>query len=82
MDFADIWLSLSKCMRYLKIEKPTVFVFSFFVLSWIYTRHYLYGIIMWSTFIESRQYLDINDAWHPERYSYYSFNSILGFTIL
>ncbi|KAJ1919542.1 Sphingosine N-acyltransferase lag1 [Mycoemilia scoparia] len=81
MDFADIWLTLAKCMRYLKIEKPTVYIFSFFVLSWIYTRHYLYIIIMWSAFYESSVYIDL-DSWKPERFSYFNEYVVWGFTAL
>ncbi|KAJ1918764.1 Ran GAP Rna1 [Mycoemilia scoparia] len=81
MDFADIWLSMAKCMRYLKLEKPAVFVFGFFVLSWIYTRHYLFGIVIWSTYKESFEILPA-DSWDPEKYSFFTTNIIRGFLLL
>ncbi|KAG9289327.1 hypothetical protein G9A89_007888 [Geosiphon pyriformis] len=54
MDFSDIWLALAKCLKYLQFPGfVTDSMFVIFMLTWAYTRHYLYGWIMYSTFIES-----------------------------
>ncbi|KAJ2083620.1 Sphingosine N-acyltransferase lag1 [Coemansia sp. RSA 988] len=81
MDLADIFLSAAKCLRYLKMEKLSVTSFVVFILSWIYTRHYLYMKIMLSIINESRQYIP-KDMWHPEKGAYASTNVLLVFSIL
>ncbi|CAG8554873.1 1466_t:CDS:2 [Funneliformis caledonium] len=54
MDFSDIWLSFAKCLKYLAFPNiVTDMMFVFFMITWAYTRHYLYGIIIWSTYAES-----------------------------
>ncbi|KAI9469207.1 Sphingosine N-acyltransferase lag1 [Coemansia sp. RSA 990] len=81
MDFSDIFLSGTKCLRYLKMEKASVACFVSFFVSWIYTRHYLYMKIMLSIIFESTHYLD-NDNWYPERGSFYNRTIILTFAAL
>ncbi|KAJ2809265.1 Sphingosine N-acyltransferase lag1 [Coemansia guatemalensis] len=81
MDFADIFLSATKCMRYLKMEKLSEVGFAIFILSWIYTRHYLYIKIMLSIIYESQQYIP-KDMWYPEEGAYYNANVQLAFSIL
>ncbi|RIA93708.1 TLC domain-containing protein [Glomus cerebriforme] len=54
MDFTDIWLSFAKCLKYLELPSViTDMMFVVFMITWVYTRHYLYGLIIWSTYAES-----------------------------
>ncbi|CAG8696057.1 8745_t:CDS:2 [Ambispora leptoticha] len=66
MDFSDIWLAVAKCLKYLQF--PTLITDSMFVLfmiTWAYTRHYLYGFITYSTVFEACL-PDINPCiWDP-----------------
>ncbi|KAF9970381.1 sphingosine N-acyltransferase lag1 [Actinomortierella ambigua] len=49
MDLSDIILAFSKSMKYLKVsDRICDACFGVFMVSWIYTRHYLYGYILWS----------------------------------
>ncbi|KAJ2608682.1 Sphingosine N-acyltransferase lag1 [Coemansia sp. RSA 1365] len=81
MDFSDIFLPCTKCLRYLKMEKPAVIGFIIFLLSWIYTRHYIYIKIMLSIIYEPQQYIS-KDMWDPAKGAYYNANVQLAFTIL
>ncbi|KAI8325450.1 longevity assurance proteins LAG1/LAC1, partial [Martensiomyces pterosporus] len=81
MDFSDIFLSGTKCIRYLGFERATVVSFVTFILTWVYTRHYLYFKILYSVVFESKYYLD-DDIWNPAIGSYYSRPVIYCFTVL
>ncbi|KAJ1939005.1 Sphingosine N-acyltransferase lag1, partial [Kickxella alabastrina] len=65
MDFSDIFLSGTKCIRYMGFKKLTNVSFVVFILSWVYTRHYLYMKIMYSVYFESQAQLD-DHMWEPE----------------
>jgi len=53
MDFSDIFLSTAKSMKYLAFPGfITDMMFVFFMITWVYTRHYLYGWIIYSTWAE------------------------------
>ncbi|KAJ1732438.1 Sphingosine N-acyltransferase lag1 [Coemansia biformis] len=81
MDSSDIFLSGTKCLRYLRLEKLSVASFAVFVLSWVYTRHYLYMKMVLSLINHSQLYLDY-DNWYPERGSFYNENIVVGFSAL
>ncbi|KAJ1956360.1 Sphingosine N-acyltransferase lag1, partial [Dipsacomyces acuminosporus] len=81
MDFSDIFLTGTKCIRYLGFERATVFSFAAFILSWVYTRHYLYMKILYSVIFESRVYLD-DHMWNPSIGCYYSRPVIYAFAVL
>ncbi|CAG8742362.1 4956_t:CDS:2, partial [Cetraspora pellucida] len=54
MDASDIWLGLSKCLKYLSFPGyVTNAMFVFFMIIWIYNRHYLYGIIAYALWADS-----------------------------
>ncbi|KAJ2464258.1 Sphingosine N-acyltransferase lag1, partial [Coemansia sp. RSA 2322] len=82
MDSSDIFLSGTKCMRYLGFERAAVVSFIVFILSWVYTRHYLYFKIMYSVVFESYELLGTDVLWDPANGSFYSRPIIAGFTIL
>ncbi|KAJ1667740.1 Sphingosine N-acyltransferase lag1 [Coemansia sp. RSA 1813] len=80
MDSSDIFLSGTKCTRYLGFERAAVASFVVFILSWVYTRHYLYFKIMYSIAFESTSMFN-NDIWDPSNGSFYSYNVISTFGV-
>ncbi|RUP45308.1 TLC domain-containing protein [Jimgerdemannia flammicorona] len=54
MDFADIILPLAKILNYLNMRTICDIMFVVFLVSWLVTRHILFGIIIWSTFVGAR----------------------------
>ncbi|KAJ1885689.1 Sphingosine N-acyltransferase lag1 [Kickxella alabastrina] len=81
MDFSDIFLSGTKCIRYMGFKKLTNVSFVVFILSWVYTRHYLYMKIMYSVYFESQAQLN-DHMWEPENLCFYNRPIIYGFTFL
>ncbi|RKP33392.1 TLC domain-containing protein, partial [Dimargaris cristalligena] len=55
MDFADIFLCSAKVLRYIGFQTLCDFMFGLFVLVWIVTRHILFGVIVYSTYADSRR---------------------------
>ncbi|GAA5932820.1 uncharacterized protein JCM15063_002214 [Sporobolomyces koalae] len=53
MDFTDILLPLAKLFKYAGAQKCSDATFAFFLVSWIATRHVVYGIILWSVLFEA-----------------------------
>ncbi|KAJ2160785.1 Sphingosine N-acyltransferase lag1 [Coemansia sp. RSA 552] len=80
MDASDIFLSGTKCMRYMKLDSLSVVSFVVFLVSWTYTRHYLYIRIMLSIANESKILTDI--GWQPEIGSFYTAGIINSFLVL
>ncbi|KAJ2809266.1 Sphingosine N-acyltransferase lag1 [Coemansia guatemalensis] len=80
-DSSDILLSVTKCLRYMKLDKLSTVGFTIFTLSWIYTRHYLYIKIMLSIIYESRQYIPY-DMWEPERGAHFNWEVKWTFVLL
>ncbi|KAJ2662909.1 Sphingosine N-acyltransferase lag1 [Coemansia sp. RSA 1200] len=81
MDSSDIFLSGTKCIRYLGFERVAMGSFIVFILSWVYTRHYLYFKLMHSIVYESTTMIGF-DSWDPKNGSFYSYNVILAFGVL
>ncbi|KAJ2715844.1 Sphingosine N-acyltransferase lag1 [Coemansia spiralis] len=81
MDSSDIFLSGTKCLRYLGFERATVVSFAMFVLSWVYTRHYLYMKMVLSLAVDSNNYVSY-DSWDPARGSFYNEYVVASFTAL
>ncbi|KAI9136950.1 TLC domain-containing protein, partial [Paraphysoderma sedebokerense] len=80
MDFADIFLSTAKCLRYLKFQKACDFTFVVFVLSWIYSRHFVYLYIVRSIFVDVIAVID--PVWDPKNEIYLSYGVATVFMIL
>ena len=54
-DISDVFLAISKILNYLEPPDPAVpIVFGIFTSVWIYTRHYLGILILWSVATEFR----------------------------
>ncbi|KAJ2742438.1 Sphingosine N-acyltransferase lag1 [Coemansia sp. BCRC 34301] len=82
MDSSDIFLSGTKCLRYLGFERAAVVSFVVFILSWVYTRHYLYFKITYSVFFETYDILGPDAIWNSANGAFYNRPSIAGFTTL
>lgn len=82
MDSSDIFLAGTKCLRYLGLKRTSVAVFVIFIISWVYTRHYLYLKILYSVVFESYNILGADILWDPANGSFYSRPIIIGFTLL
>ncbi|KAF9968373.1 sphingosine N-acyltransferase lag1 [Mortierella alpina] len=57
MDLADIVLSLGKCFKYIGMPDSICDpIFACFMIIWIYTRHFLYGHIIYAWMLHGGQY--------------------------
>ncbi|KAF8591576.1 longevity assurance proteins LAG1/LAC1 [Ramaria rubella] len=78
MDWCDIFLAAVKICRYLKFpDIVSHTVFSTFALSWIITRHVLFGIVIYSAYNVAP--LLIPFTWAPERGHYLTRDAYLAF---
>ncbi|CAG8730563.1 3727_t:CDS:2, partial [Racocetra persica] len=54
MDASDIWLGLSKCLKYMAFPNyVTNTMFIIFMIVWVYSRHYLYWLVTYSLWADS-----------------------------
>ncbi|CAG8450382.1 2617_t:CDS:2 [Scutellospora calospora] len=72
MDFADILLPLAKMLKYLRFNMFCDVLFGIFMVSWLVTRHYIYGHIIYSTWTEPLLYIEYK--WVPEEDYYFTKN--------
>ncbi|CAG8506194.1 21865_t:CDS:2 [Cetraspora pellucida] len=72
MDFADIQLPLAKMLKYLGFGVICDVLFGIFMVSWLVTRHYIYGHIIYSAWTEPQLYLEFK--WAPEEEYYFTKN--------
>ncbi|KAG0229222.1 sphingosine N-acyltransferase lag1 [Actinomortierella wolfii] len=70
MDLSDIILAFSKSMKYLKVsDRFCDACFGVFMVSWIYTRHYLYGYILHSFVVLAYEIIPFEfDIWQGKWY--------------
>ncbi|KAF9106960.1 sphingosine N-acyltransferase lag1 [Mortierella sp. AM989] len=80
MDFSDIVLAACKMLKYMKKDRLADVGFVFFVFTWVLSRHYYYGIIVWSVFTEAQTYG--NSGWDPSKGMYLDTSILLGFKVL
>ncbi|CAO3686188.1 unnamed protein product [Rhizopus microsporus] len=88
MDLPDAFLALAKTLNYAKpgMVCNTTFVFMFF--SWMYTRVYLYGRIIWSTMTEPELYVPqfkldpLSGNWFPHFVKYIIAGLMIGLYFL
>ncbi|CAG8556677.1 3242_t:CDS:2 [Diversispora eburnea] len=80
MDFTDVILPFAKMIKYLKFNKICDFIFGLFIISWLITRHYFYGHIIYSAWTEPQKYLEFK--WSPEEDYYLTKNVQIFFLIL
>jgi acyl-CoA-dependent ceramide synthase len=55
-------------------------VFGFFMISWVVTRHFFFGYIIYSTMFESTQFVELK--WDPEEEHFYSRKTQIFFVTL
>ncbi|EMR09867.1 hypothetical protein PNEG_02048 [Pneumocystis murina B123] len=67
MDTSDIFLSLSKLMNYIQC-KGQALVFGFFILLWIYGRHYLNIVFLYSIFTSFKHIGPYELSWEKGHY--------------
>ena len=65
MDLCDIWLPFAKMFRYLGLATLCDTVFGIFLVSWLMTRHILFGLVIWSAYYDAATLLPF--TWEPER---------------
>ncbi|KAJ1658916.1 Sphingosine N-acyltransferase lag1 [Dispira simplex] len=70
MDFADIFLSFAKMMRYLRFQKVCDVTFVIFVVVWFVTRHVLCFWIAYSAMTEPELYREFK--WDPANGVFYT----------
>ncbi|KAI8081559.1 TLC domain-containing protein [Halteromyces radiatus] len=83
MDLPDAVLALAKTLNYTCPGIVCNFTFVLMLISWMYTRVYLYGCIMLSTWTEPDLYVDFRLAplegwWFPHFVVYIIFGLMLG----
>ncbi|ORZ19827.1 TLC domain-domain-containing protein [Absidia repens] len=83
MDLPDAVLALAKALNYTCPGIVCNFTFGVMMVSWIYTRVYLYGCIMVSTWMEPDHYVNFRLAplegwWFPHFVVYIIFGLMLG----
>ncbi|KAH8923766.1 LAG1-domain-containing protein, partial [Atractiella rhizophila] len=71
MDLCDIFLPAAKLFRYANLRTLCDAFFAIFAVSWVLTRHVLYGRLLYSAVIEAKQRIPYE--WDPARA--YFFNS-------
>lgn len=79
MDFSDILLPFAKITNYIKPKPWGNICFALFVVSWIYSRHYIYYHIVKSVYFESEEYMV---GGNYEQGDYLTVNSIRCFLFL
>ncbi|KZO93741.1 longevity assurance proteins LAG1/LAC1 [Calocera viscosa TUFC12733] len=67
MDFSDIWLSFSKCLNYMQLDRTSTVSFIWLICIWTYMRHWLNWKILWSVWNEFDLVVPENRHWDPPR---------------
>lgn len=80
MDFSDIVLAVCKMLKYMHKDQTADVGFVFFVITWIMSRHYYYGLIIWSVFTEAPVYAKM--VWDPATGMYFTPRVLQGFLVL
>lgn len=80
MDFVDVLLPLAKMLRYAGFSTICDVLFGFFVLCWIYSRHYVFLIVMKSIWLEGPELAPFK--WDPENGYYWNAHAQKFFLVL
>ncbi|EJU06038.1 longevity assurance proteins LAG1/LAC1 [Dacryopinax primogenitus] len=67
MDFSDTFLSVSKILNYLKLDRISVISFIWFIGVWTYMRHYLNLRMLYSVWTQFELIAPENREWDPPR---------------
>ncbi|KAG1152211.1 hypothetical protein G6F37_000965 [Rhizopus arrhizus] len=88
MDLPDAFLALAKSLNYLCPGIICNITFVFMLVSWMYTRVYLYGCIIWSTLTEPELYVPqfkldpLTGQWFPHFVKYIIAGLMIGLYLL
>ncbi|OLL25802.1 Sphingosine N-acyltransferase lag1 isoform B [Neolecta irregularis DAH-3] len=80
MDFADIFLALAKCLKYMNLPKLCDVCFGLFTASWVLTRHIIFGRIIYSAIFHAARHLPYQ--WAPDKGIYFTSQVHIGFICL
>ncbi|KZV75158.1 longevity assurance proteins LAG1/LAC1 [Peniophora sp. CONT] len=80
MDCCDLIFPVAKMLRYLGYQTACDLAFVTFMMSWLYTRHFLFVRIIWSTAFDLP--VKVPMVWEPERGSYMSLHVVHGFVAM
>ncbi|GAA5861753.1 hypothetical protein JCM8547_000724 [Rhodosporidiobolus lusitaniae] len=80
MDFSDIFFPLAKLFKYTGNERAADCTFAVFLVSWIATRHVIFGRILWAVLTEPQTVLEY--AYRPQDGYFFSRNVQLAFALL
>ncbi|GAA6064339.1 hypothetical protein JCM10212_002315 [Sporobolomyces blumeae] len=80
MDLSDIFLPLAKLFKYAGAQKCSDATFALFLVSWIVTRHYMFGIVLWSVCTEPQTVLEY--GWNSSAGYFFSRNVQISFALL
>lgn len=67
-------------LRYMGYQTACDLAFVAFMMSWLYTRHFLFVRIIWSTAFDLP--VKASMVWNPERGSYMTVHVVHGFVAL
>lgn len=68
---ADIFYYTAKSVKYMKYEKTATSILVVFIFVWIYTRHFIFGWILYSLWFELPAYIN-KPGWDPVSGYYYA----------
>lgn len=80
MDFCDILLCISKMLNYLEAGLACDITFTVFMVSWVITRHIIFGKIIWSIYVDLPN--DIPWVWDPSQGSFACTSYWIAFIVL
>ncbi|KAI0321800.1 longevity assurance proteins LAG1/LAC1 [Amylostereum chailletii] len=80
MDWCDIILPFAKMLRYLGYQTLCDGAFISFMISWLYTRTYLFTRVVISTSVDAPRILPFD--WRPEEGFYFTKEAHMGFMAL
>ncbi|RUS25687.1 TLC domain-containing protein [Jimgerdemannia flammicorona] len=82
MDLPDVLLALAKCLNYLNFRILCDSLFVVLIAAWTYTRVYLYGCIIWSTWSEPDLYVEfVFDPMNGQFFPYFAKYIIIGLEV-
>ncbi|TDL29521.1 longevity assurance proteins LAG1/LAC1 [Rickenella mellea] len=80
MDWCDIFLPLAKMLKYIGFNTLCDATFTWFLLSWLVTRHILFMRVIWAAFMHT-PYLR-SETWAQDRTLYLSYDVWVAFIVL
>lgn len=73
-------MQLAKLFKYTNRPQAADATFAVFLVTWIATRHVVFGRIMWSVYFESGRYLPWD--WRPRDGYFHSYEMVTIFAVL